>query len=108
MTDPSKRDSAIAGLNVRGLLPTGFGATKVVALKGRWDFAQLAEWYVYLFPRAINGADVTSTDIQEARNRLEYGVPHEAARAALEVRLKMLDLPCNLIAIFIQPPITLD
>lgn len=41
-------------------------------------------------------------DIQEARNRLEYGVADDAARAEVEQVLTQLGVPCFLVAIGLQ------
>jgi hypothetical protein len=106
LVDPSKRSEAIAALASSplgpGLQQTGFPLQQAVVLKARWNFAQLADWFAYVTPRALHGVRWSSADIQEARNRLEFGVVDEAARLELERRLKTLDLPCNLIAIDIQ------
>jgi hypothetical protein len=107
LVDPSKRSEAIAALAAGplalGIRQTGFPLENAVVLKARWDFAQLADWYAYVVPRALPGVRWSSADIQEARNRLEFGVVDEAARLDFESKLKALDLPCNLIAIKIRP-----
>jgi hypothetical protein len=106
LVDPSKRTEAIAALADTplgiGLQQAGFPLKNAVVLKARWNFAQLADWYAYVTSRALLGVQWTSADIQEARNRLEFGVISEAARLDLENRLKALDLPCNLVAIEIR------
>jgi hypothetical protein len=103
LVDPSRRSEAIAALEASPLY-RGPSLRDAVVLKARWDFAQLADWYAYVTSRALPGVRSSSSDIQEARNRLEFGVVDEAARAELESRLKNLGLPCNLIAIEIRPP----
>jgi hypothetical protein len=107
LVDPSKRSEAIAAIAATSLgiamQQTGFPLQDAVVLKARWDFAQLADWYAYVVSRALPEVRWSSADIQEARNRLEFGVVDEVARLDLESKLKTLDLPCNLIAIRIQP-----
>jgi hypothetical protein len=106
LVEPSKRTEAIAALADTplgiGLQQGGFPLKNAVVLKARWNFAQLADWYAYVTSRALPGVQWTSADIQEARNRLEFGVISEAARLDLESRLKALDLPCNLVAVEIR------
>jgi len=70
--------------------------------KGRWDFAQLHAWYRYLAPHIWGGDGLSFSDIQEARNRLEYGVIDEASRRRLEQTVAALGVPCFLIAIEIR------
>lgn len=106
LVDPSKRAEAIAALAAtstgKGLMRMGFRLHDVTVLKARWDFAQLAEWYAYVFPRAIDGVAWSSADIQEASNQLQFFVINETERSKLEANLRKLDLPCNLIAIGIR------
>lgn len=101
MLDTSQVDAAVAVLRAEGL-PID---SPVVARQGRWDFAQLYDWYRYLnrFIWAVDG--VSSSDIQEARNRLEYGVIDDATWARVEHVLGDLDVdvPCFLVALEIQP-----
>ena len=47
-------------------------------------------------------AKVSSSDIQEARNRIQYSVIDEGERAKLEKALSDLDIPCWLVAIEIR------
>jgi hypothetical protein len=104
LVDPSKRSEAIAAI-AASPLGSGMGGflEGAVVLKARWDFAQLADWFAYVLPRALHHVRWSSADIQESRNRLEFSVVDEAARRELERRLQALDLPCNLIAIRIKP-----
>jgi hypothetical protein len=51
---------------------------------------------------------VSVSDINEARNRIEYSVTSEAERAKLEQALSDLDIPCFLVAIDIQGFATAD
>ena len=104
LVDTTKKAEAFAGLAAKGFGGL-FPFDKAVALKARWDFAQLSEWFAYVVPRALEGENVRSLDIQEAHNRLEFGVADENARRAVEAKLKGLDIPCNLVALFLQDPI---
>jgi hypothetical protein len=100
LKDPSQREVAVASLATQS---SWFPLDSVVVRQGRWDFAQLNDWYRYLSPQ-LSAVAVTFTDIQEARNRIEYGVVDEAARAQLEEILTDLDVPCFLVAIEIRGP----
>lgn len=74
-----------------------------VAKKGRWDFAQLHDWYRHLLV-GVSGRGVTMTDIQEAENRIHLYVRNESARAGLEAHLRSRGAVCNLVAIGVRGP----
>ena len=102
LTDPSRRGEAIPVLAARGIDGMGIGPD-VRVRRGRWDYAQLFEWYRYLDPRiAIPGVDFVSLGIDEVGNRIEYGVASKGGRKRLEQRLKALGVPCYLVAIRIE------
>lgn len=101
LVDPSARDEATAELLALGAIPQ---APQVV-LKGRWTFAEMFDWKRYLAVHMEWPAGMVSADVQEGRNRIEYGVRDETARAELEAGLTGLDLPCYLVAIGISGPI---
>lgn len=99
LTNPALKESAIAVLATEGFPLSSSAHVKL----GRWDFAQLYDWYRYLAPHTSAVDGLSFSDIQEARNRIEYGVVDEAARVRLEQTLAALDLPCFLVAIEIRP-----
>lgn len=108
LVDPTKRERAVEALS-RLFRGTGWERIipelpKAQVQKGRWDFAQLFDWYRYLNRHVWQEAGVTMSDIQESRNRIEYGVADEATRERLARRLLGLDVPCGLVAIEIVPP----
>lgn len=98
LVDTGQRNDAIAGLQARG-----FGSTlqlgETVVKPGRWDFAQLADWYRYLSLHVLSSSYVRSSDIDEVKNRIELEMTGMSTRAALETLLASLDLPCYLVAI---------
>lgn len=112
LTDTTQLQAAAAFLREEGV-PV---ADAVVARQGRWDFAQLYDWYRYLnrFVFALDGW--STADVNEATNRLEYGAVDESARREIEDTLRGLGIvPCFLVAIELQarpemrpPPISLD
>ncbi len=95
LTDPTQAEAAVDALRAAGM-PVGYG---YVVRQGRWDFAQMYDWYRYLSSHVSAVEGRTFSDIQEARNRLEYGVVDDDARAELEGVLSGLDVPCHLVAI---------
>jgi len=103
LTDTTKRVEAITGLTAAGLIGPPFTVESTVALQARWDFAQLGDWYAYLIPKLV--PSLRSSGIDEANNRLRFGVADEAGREQVEAILQTLDLPCNLVALYIAPVI---
>lgn len=108
LVDPSKRQEAIAaleqelaGTETSHLVPELRGAR---ILRGRWDFAQLYDWYRYLNQQVWSESGITFGDIDEVKNRIEYGARDEAARARLIARLDGLNLPCGLVVVVIRAP----
>ncbi|QJR37155.1 hypothetical protein [Gemmatimonas groenlandica] len=99
LVDPSQRDAAFAALATRQLLNAPLGVEKVRVRRGRWDFAQLTDWFSYVRGYLPRMTGFATADIQEAQNRLEYTVSTAADRAALEAALRPLELPCYLVAI---------
>lgn len=104
LRDPSLKEQAVAALQAEGM-PFGMD---VVVRAGRWDFAQMYDWYRYVAPHVWGAGGVSSSDVQEARNRLEYGVIDEDARHRVEHALTLLDVPCFLVAIRISPYAIVD
>lgn len=104
LKDPTQHEAAVDTLRAQGM-PVGYG---YAVRQGRWDFAQMYDWYRYLDPHVASVDGTTMSDIQEARNRLEYGVLDEEVRAELEGVLSELDVPCHLVAIQRTGPWILD
>lgn len=106
LVDPAAREQAIASL--RELAPeAGFEhivpeLSDAAVWHGRWDFAQLYDWYRYLAPHVWAIEGVHMSDIAENRNRIEYGVLDDSARQRLTRVLIELDIPCFLVAIEIR------
>jgi hypothetical protein len=104
LTDPSQAAAAKEALAPE--FPR-FDIRGAEVRQARWDFAQLVEWQAYLM---INGhvwqtPGMTTSDNDEAINRISYGVLDDASRARLASRLAGMNLPCDLIAIEITGPI---
>ena len=72
LVDTTQRQQAFAGLQGRLSVPGGLAVAKVRA--ARWNFAELADWYRYLQVQPF-GAQISFCDIDEAKNRITFGVP---------------------------------
>jgi hypothetical protein len=73
----------------------------------RWSWIQLFQWYQYLNNQSILAQPgATSSDIDEATNRLRYSGDTRAARDRILARLAALHVPCWLAAVDTMPPIT--
>lgn len=99
LVNPSQKEAALAALAEHGVVGAG---ADVRVRQGRWNFAELYDWYRYLGSYVWTSAKVSSSDIQEARNRIQYSVIDEGERAKLEKALSDLDIPCWLVAIEIR------
>jgi len=105
LVDTTQRDAALAALAARGGLE-GRDPKRVRVRKVRWNFAQLYDWYRYLGPHVWSDSAVVTSDIDEAENRITYGVMGESGRRRLERRLAALRprLPCFLVAVEVVGP----
>jgi hypothetical protein len=106
LVDPSQVGVAVPALQAGGIPVTpGVGVKQ-----GRWDFAQLFDWNAYIVHRMgrESFAGVNAVDLDEARNRIMYGVPDDGMRTRLEGFLDGLDLPCDLIRIELVGPVVSD
>jgi hypothetical protein len=104
LQDLSKKEPAVAAL--ARLMPelARFDLSNVDVRRGRWNFSQMYDWYRFIAPFFWQNFGALSSDIQESRNRLEYGVLNEANRAGVENAFRPLDLPCYLVAIGLTTP----
>jgi hypothetical protein len=96
LVDTTMKQKAFDAL--RGAFPSG-GYTSARARAARWIFFQLAEWYRFFQVGLRTTATITFSDIDEAANRITFGVLNAASRAALEQSLTQLGIPCYLVGI---------
>jgi hypothetical protein len=106
LVHPERRDEAVAALYAFGVGQPGFDVRLSAVLRGRWDFAQLYDWYRYINVQARTVGGLYFTDIDEAQNRLHYGVDSGAVRQ-FEAFLQALDLPCDLLTVEATEPAVL-
>jgi len=101
LVHPDRRQEALAALYADGVGLPLYDIRTSQVWQGRWDFAQLYDWYRYINVRAWTVAGLYWTDIDEARNRLAYGVD-TTAKADFESLLATLDLPCDLVTVVVS------
>lgn len=97
LTDTTKKAEALAALAAKNLFGGNLGNARVRA--ARWNFTQLAEWFRYFQISVEFSPGMTSADIDEAKNRITYGVRDSSARASVEALLSKLDVPCYLVGV---------
>jgi len=73
-----------------------FPVDRAVVRPARWDFAQLVDWFNYLYPRLPG---VSLGDKDEALNRILFAASSPTAREHLIHALKAMDLPCDLVVV---------
>lgn len=105
LVDTTRRSEAVAALVARGVIPRT-GEERVRG--GRWDFAQLYDWYRYLLMHFELGtgdaAGVVAWGIDERENRVWFGMVDEGARSRFQRALAGLPLPCFLVTLEVTGP----
>lgn len=79
----------------------------VRARQVRWDFGQLYDWYRHLALYLGGLSGLSTMDVNEVENRLQYGVLNEEAREALVSAFQGASPSCHLFATAIVAPIVL-
>jgi hypothetical protein len=97
--DTTRTTELFATLRQRGILVPD----NLELLQGRWDYAQLYEWSSYL-SRTSFGSIVATVQLDVPLNRLDITVWTEAERLQLDSALSVLDIPCFLATIAVDPP----
>ena len=101
MTRPSARDSLIAAMEFSPNADVPVNLLKsATVLQGRWTFAELYDWWLYLLPELGHGHGIWAWDIQEATNRIEISVDRDqpAKVGVIAQWLRDHAVPCHLIA----------
>jgi len=70
-------------------------------LQARWSFAQLVDWFNYLWLHSsiAKTKGMVMGDKNEETNRIYFGVETEAARQQFTEQLRALGVPCDLVRI---------
>lgn len=97
LTDTMQKAGALAAISAQHVYSGSLSGARVRA--ARWDFLRLAEWFRYLQLTVYFDPGLRSADIDEAKNRITYGVRDSTARKSVEAILSKLDLPCYLVGI---------
>lgn len=100
LTDTTKKVEALAALTAKNVYPPGL--TRATVRAARWNFQQLAEWFRYFQINVEFTPGMSSADIDEAKNRITYGVVDSAALRSIEQKLSTMDVPCYLVGLEIQ------
>ncbi len=103
LVHPEMRQEALAALYAEEVGLPLYDVRTAQVWQGRWDFAQLYDWYRYINARIGTPDGLYSRDIDEGRNRLTYGVD-STAKAGLQSLLETLGLPCDLVNISVESP----
>jgi hypothetical protein len=107
LVHPEQRQEALADLYALGLGQPLYDIRTAQVREGRWDFAQLYDWYRYIKVRIGWPDGLYSTDIDEGRNRLVFGVD-TTAKAEVLLLFGALDLPCDLVEISVESRVVPD
>lgn len=101
LVQPGRQDEALAALYDAGV-GEPFDVREADVRRGRWDFAQLHDWRRYIDQVVGRPDGVVSSDLDEARNRIAYGVRDNEAANAFSSLLDSANLPCELVLIEVQ------
>jgi hypothetical protein len=100
---PQEAEAAKASL--APLIPN-FPIRQATVEPGRWDFAQLVDWYNYLIQRTpLWSLGVNSGDKSESDNRLRFGVRDSASLVRVRSLLESLPIPCDLVILDMRGPV---
>jgi len=114
LVDLSKREQAQSALKVELQGEFGPGAAtgqrasvdldRIVFHQGRYDYVQLTGWYARL-PAALGYQGITSTDIDERRNRIRIGVRDAATANRVRRRIRKLGIPSGAVLLRHELPL---
>jgi hypothetical protein len=93
LTQPARAAAAKQALS--GHL--NFPLAQATVREARWDFAQLVDWFNYLFPRL--GVGPVTADKDESLNRIRFSVTSVELRDRVVHALAGLPLPCDLVIV---------
>ena len=92
LLDPSRRAEAEQAL-AAFLVDRGFAPADLRVLEGTFAYAQLDAWYRLARPSAFGVAGIILGDVDEAQNRIRFGVANAAAAAAVRDVVAALGIP---------------
>jgi hypothetical protein len=92
LVEPDSAQAAFAALHALGVAELA-GAE---VIQGLWSFAQLHDWRLYIRARQIYG--IISSDNDEYRNRVSYGILEDEFDDTV-AELAALGIPCDLVLV---------
>ena len=95
LVNPDREKEALAALSALGVT-SPFTSREAAVRQGRWDIAQLCDWYTYVQMAVGWPPGLESANIDESRNRLPYSVSDMHAAESLAAAFEDASLPCEL------------
>jgi hypothetical protein len=91
-------------LGARAIVAAALGdaslaAERVVPLLGRYSFAQLHRWHTRITARVLGMTGVTSTDVDDRRNRIAIGVDDLRLTPLIRARMNAMNVPLDAVVI---------
>jgi hypothetical protein len=105
LTDPARRADAEQAL-AAFLADRGFTAADLRVRQGTFEYAQLDTWYRQARPDAFRVSGIVSGDVDEANNRIRFGVADAAAVAGVQDVVARLGIPSGAVVVQQRAPIT--
>lgn len=104
LTNPAQRPAAEAAL--AGFLANhGFTAADLKVKQGTYSFTQLDTWYRQSRPGAFGVSGIVLGDVDEAQNRVRFGVVDAAAALGVRGVLTRLGIPSSAVIVEQRAPI---
>jgi hypothetical protein len=104
LTDPGQR-----GATMRALAPwfsaRGVDPNQLRVIKGDFDFNRLQGWFDRASPVALAVSGSVFADLDEASNRLRFGVENAAAMAGVQHALATRGIPASAVIVELAEPI---
>ena len=112
LTDPTQKFAALATLDTLAPStgkPRAASADSVLAVRVRWDFAELYDWMQYLMNALseARGIGINGGGIDTDNDRIEFGVEKRESVPGVVSWLIESGVPCRLVALRITGPIRL-
>jgi hypothetical protein len=103
LTDPGRRAEAEQALTAF-LADREFTAADLRVRPAAYEYAQLDAWYRQARPDAFRVAGMILGDVDEARNRIRFGVANAAAATAVQSVIAQLSIPNSAVIVQQRAP----
>ncbi len=104
LTDASQRPAAETAL-AAFLADRGFTASDLRVLPGDYEYSQLDAWYRQARNSAFSVNGIILGDVDEARNRIRFGVATATAGSAVQAAVSGLGIPLDAVIVQQRAPI---